>query len=117
MILLANEFTKLMVVGGYSAPGKVEIIDFSGQNLTCPNINDFNFDYGSVGTYINGKSLVCGGYTFSSAVYHSNCFYYNITVSNCILCLYKMPVKLNGYVTQRELYGSTVQKLRHFIAN
>ena len=70
-----------MVVGGgpssSSANGKSEIYDLSGQNLTCPSIDDYPFDYGSVGTFINNKTLVCGGYPQTS-----NCYSYNMEVSH-----------------------------------
>ena len=55
----------LMVVGGYGSSDAnydVEIIDLSGKNRTCrDDIADFPVNYGSVGTFIEGSPLVCGG--------------------------------------------------------
>ena len=72
-----------MVVGGEpveSSGGKVELIDLSGQSLSCPSIPDFPIPiYGSVGTFINGKALVCGG---SDGDYkYRTCYSYNVQVS------------------------------------
>ena len=77
-LLTLGFWTKLMVVGGYnSAQRKSEIYDLSGQNLNCPPINDYPVNYGSVGTFIGNKTLVCGGYTTD---YTSNCYYYDMQV-------------------------------------
>ena len=76
-----------MVIGGYPEPayGKVEIYDLSGQNLTCPSINDYTLDYGSFGTFINNKTLVCGGYQLG--IYYSECNTYNMQVNIKIVIL------------------------------
>lgn len=74
-------YTKLMVVGGFEyAAGKVELVDLSGQKLKCPNITDFPISYGSVGTFINDKALVCGGFSGEST-YHNECYSYNKNVT------------------------------------
>ena len=55
-------WTKLMVVGGHPNYNQVQMIDLSGQDLNCPQFpNYFGADYGSVGTYIKDKVMVCGG--------------------------------------------------------
>ncbi len=71
-----------MVVGGepITAHRKVEIIDISGQKLTCPSIPDFPVDYGSVGVFINNKAMVCGGHQTVSDDYVSDCYSYNMEV-------------------------------------
>ena len=73
-----------MVVGGYpeSALGKAEMVDLSGQNLNCPPIGNISVDYGSFGTFINNKSLVCGGSgNDEDGLFYSNeCFSYNMQV-------------------------------------
>ena len=78
-------WTKLMVVGGYPSAsyGKAEIIDLSGQGLTCPTITDFPIDYGSVGTFINNKTLVCGGTQGSAQL--PDCYSYNMQVNLVII--------------------------------
>ena len=70
-----------MVVGGYPSDSyyKSEIYDLSGQNLNCTNVTDLPIEYGSVGTFINNKTLVCGGYTYPS-VWFSECYSYNMEV-------------------------------------
>ncbi len=65
-----------MVVGGYPSFKKSEIYDLSGQNLKCPNITDYPVNFGSVGTFIDDKSLVCGGFD-----YVKECYSYDIQVS------------------------------------
>ncbi len=76
-----------MVVGGYADDhkpfNKVEIIDLSNQNLTCSPVPDFPYaEYGSVGTYINNRALVCGGFNIDEDIYYSDCYSYEDNVSN-----------------------------------
>lgn len=52
----------MMIVGGSSAENLAELLDFSGQNRVCPEIPNCPLDSGSVGVYIDGKALVCGGF-------------------------------------------------------
>lgn len=68
-----------MVVGGYppEANSKSEIYDLSGQNLNCPSIINFPNNYGSFGTFISNKTMVCGG----NNPYTSDCYSYNIQVN------------------------------------
>ena len=70
-----------MVVGGSGAYSKVELLDVSGKNLTCPPIADFPVELGSFGTFINNSILVCGGFTRSSMYYSEKCYTYNKEVS------------------------------------
>lgn len=60
-----RQWTKLMAVGGYPRDSfyKVEIVDISGNNLTCQAIEDYPVQEGSVGTFIGGRPIVCGGST------------------------------------------------------
>ena len=69
-------WTKLMIVTGRPTDGDCELIDISGQNLNCPSITDFSADEAPVGIFIGNKSLVCGGYPYTS-----NCYSYNMNVS------------------------------------
>lgn len=72
-----------MVVGGVgsssSAFNDVEFIDLSGQGRTCRKPEDFpGARQGSVGTYIQERALVCGGYFYiGGGIYTSECYYYN----------------------------------------
>ena len=67
-----------MVVGGYpdAANNKSEIYDLSGQNSTYQTMTDNPIGWGSVGTFINNKSMVCGG-----SPYEAECYSYNIQVN------------------------------------
>ena len=53
-----------MLTGGIGAYNDVELIDLSGQSLTCPEIPDtpHDLDESSVGTFIGDRALVCGGW-------------------------------------------------------
>ena len=72
-----------MVVGGYPNYRKTEIYDLSGQNLNCPFIRDCPIYDGSVGTFINNKTLVCGG---SANGYTAECYSYNVQVKYQLYC-------------------------------
>ena len=62
-----------MVVGGYPAENEAEIVDLSETNVNCPTIPNFpGASYGSVGTFINGRALVCGGESSSDSCYSYN---------------------------------------------
>ena len=67
-----------MIVGGYNLSEdplrKVEVIDLSGQNQTCDPLPDYPIDYGSVGTFIKDKALVCGGRNSDPAVFFDDCY-------------------------------------------
>ena len=71
-----------MVVGG-NIYKKAELIDLSGQNLNCPDISDYPVESGSVGTFINGKAMVCGG--DSGPEFNANCSSYNMQVSKFVV--------------------------------
>ncbi len=72
-----------MVVGGYHSEGESEIIDLSGQNLNCPTIANYPINGGQVGTFINNKPFVCGGYDGRDVF--SECNSYNLHMKNCLL--------------------------------
>ena len=77
-----------MVVGGFppSANAKSELYDLSGQNLTCPSVADFPYYTGSVGTFINNKAMVCGGYQNDTGYWPSNlCYSYIMQVLEFII--------------------------------
>ena len=71
-----------MIVGGSPDPahGKCELIDLTSASTInrCPNINDYPVDSGSVGTFINGRAMVCGGR--SAGNFYSECYSYNTQV-------------------------------------
>lgn len=52
----------LMVVGGDPAEFQVEVVDLDNAAAVCPQINIYPLPDGSVGTFINGHAMVCGGY-------------------------------------------------------
>ena len=71
-----------MVIGGWPQPsfGKVELINLNEDNVTCPLIKDCPLSHGSVGTFINDKPLVCGGYENQTQQYSSECYSYHTMV-------------------------------------
>ena len=78
-----------MVVGGfhYDEPetfGYSQFFDLTaGFASDCPNVPKFMADYGSTGTFINGKALVCGG-TIEEPQYRelSSCYSYTDQVKD-----------------------------------
>ena len=79
---IQGSWTKLMVVGGYpeSIGGKAEIYDLNAPTYNCPTISEYPVDDGQFGTFINNKSLVCGGYMESDNYYSPNCYSYDMQV-------------------------------------
>lgn len=69
-------FTKVMVIGGINAEFKVEVIDLNGKS--CQSYPDFPIAKYSVGTFINDKALVCGGFT--SKKLEKDCYSLSIKV-------------------------------------
>ena len=68
-----------MVVGGDTSWSwnDVEMVDLTGQDRQCRKPEDFpGAYYGSVGAYVQGQAIVCGGYTDPSS-YSSDCYSYN----------------------------------------
>ena len=69
-----------MVVSGIpsSRDEKPELIDLKSQNLICPSIEDYPYNYyGSSGTFINNKAMVCGGF---DGYHTADCYSYDIQV-------------------------------------
>ena len=89
-----------MVVGGYPDYFKSELIDLSGQKLSCPLIRNYPVQYGSVGTFINNKTLVCGG-----NYYTTECFSYDMKVNK--INMYSALIKM--------LKDLIVQKIQWYI--
>ena len=60
-----------MVLGGYTSSSRtslVELIDLSDPGRQCREPANYPLEInGMVGTYINGKAIVCGGYTGDSS--------------------------------------------------
>ena len=69
-----------MVIGGFTGQERCQLIDLSGQNLSCPYVHDYPEGYASVAAYVNRKAFVCGG--ISSGQFYTNaCYSYNEGVS------------------------------------
>ena len=69
---------KLLVVGGRGAFNKVELVDLFAADKTCPPLPDYpGAAVGSVGTYIDGMALVCGGITKDRTAAIEKCHFYN----------------------------------------
>lgn len=76
-----------MIIGGYDGSyesfHKVEIIDLSSENRSCPAIPDIpGAEYGHVATFINDRALACGGYSTATSLYYSDCYSYVNNVSD-----------------------------------
>ena len=51
-----------MVVGGLSAENDAELVDLSGSFKQCPFVPNLQaVSQESVGSFVNGAALVCGG--------------------------------------------------------
>ena len=66
-----------MIIGGVKE--NVKVIDISDNGKLCRSFPDFPIKYGSVGTFINGKAMVCGGYGPGYNAYN-HCFSYSSQV-------------------------------------
>ena len=72
---------KLMVVGDLGNNGfSAEIVDLSKNVSVCPFVSNFPREYGSVGGYVNGKILVCGGGS-PGPTSTTSCWVYNATAN------------------------------------
>ena len=74
---VGESFNHLMVVGGYgenSVHFDVEIIDLSKPDMICPKPENFEYELGSVGVYINDTVLVCGGGQLCGINSNSECY-------------------------------------------
>ena len=70
-----DNMTILMVVGGKPdlANSDVELIDLSDQGRQCLKPDDFpGAEFGSVGAFVQGRVIVCGGYPYTSSCYNYN---------------------------------------------
>ena len=85
----AQDNVLLMVVGGYFSQKKVQLIDLSGSHRGFGTPADFtgNGIQFQMGTYINGKPIVCGGLSSTSQSLNE-CYSYDNNVSNqhCSCC-------------------------------
>jgi len=79
------ELTKVLVIGGYKegAISNVEVIDLSGDGLTCPKIPDYPLKVDAITAgFYDEKVIVCGGYDNSRT--HDECFYLGPDLSRWI---------------------------------
>ena len=70
-----------MAIGGFWSTGTAEIVDLSGQNMTCPNVSHYLYDFGSVGTFLINKPIVCGGEINGVNSKTKHCYSYDIEVN------------------------------------
>ena len=70
-----GHYTKLMVVAGHPTDAKAEIVDLSGDDATCPDVADYPYAYGTLGTYIGDRAMVCGGWDVFRQM--DECYTYN----------------------------------------
>ena len=75
-----------MVVGGYNNPARndVELVDLSGRLRQCskPVNYPYDVDDGSIGTFFDGRPLVCGGFDRDTQVYSDSCHRYDFQSNN-----------------------------------
>ena len=62
-------FDKLMVVGGDNTLNDVEVIDLSGQTLTCRKPANFTAEFGATGLFFKGYPTACGGFPWNRLCY------------------------------------------------
>lgn len=74
---------------GYGDNGHVaEISDLSSLATTCPDVSPYpvgNLNYAAVGTFVNNRGLICGGYDtydagLGSHTVTNRCFSWNAEV-------------------------------------
>ena len=68
-IFASDLYFALMVVGGIPAKKDVEVVDLSGQGRNCFKPKDYPFNDGSIGEYINGFAITCGGFPITDKCY------------------------------------------------
>ena len=74
-----------MIVGGWDANhvpySDAQIVDFSWQTITCPNLPEYPIAMSSAtGAIVSGRPLICGGYS-GSYTYHSECYQHSKTTN------------------------------------
>ena len=64
----------MLVSGSPSAAmNDVELVDLSGQERICRKPQDFlGATESAVGAFVQGKAIVCGGYSYTN-----DCYFYN----------------------------------------
>lgn len=71
-----------MAIGGSNVANfDVDLINLDDNpNAVCPDVANYPVAYGSVGTFIQDRVLVCGGYDINNET-TSDCFTYNNEVN------------------------------------
>jgi len=78
-----TQLTKYMAGSGLpsSVAGIVEFGDLENENAVCQVVSDFpDGEYGGVGTFINDKAFICGGYYYYG--YLNECYSWNIETNH-----------------------------------
>ena len=90
---ISNAFPKLVSPKLMIGPGDqdikrhTEIVDLRGNLTSCPDISSYpiSLNYAGVGTFVDGRGLICGGYndynsTLESHTSTDSCFSWNSKV-------------------------------------
>ena len=60
----------------------VEFGDLENENAVCQVVSDFpEQSYAGVGTFINGKALICGGWNNLDSSWFNRCYSWNSEVN------------------------------------
>ena len=74
-----------MVIGGFRTTYEVDVVDLSGQNLTCSKPANYPIASGSVAAFVNGSVIVCGGCYNDTSDRTKDCYAYNNLEDNWAL--------------------------------
>ena len=58
----AGSYTKLMVVAGHPTRWQAEFIDLIDSETFCQSVANYPHRYGTLGTFVGGRAMVCGGW-------------------------------------------------------
>ena len=100
-----------MTGGGYvNHEGKIEIGELSPATTPCHDFLDFHIaeNYAAVGTFVNGRGLICGGYKATVGdlyrpVTSNRCFSWNPEVSLHILVIIRILVRLEAMLKAQKI--------------
>ena len=82
---MAQEFTTFMAGSGALNYGIVGFGDLENENAICQTVPNCTESFGGVGTFIDNKALICGGYYNPPLILLSSnqCYSWNSEVNLC----------------------------------
>ena len=135
---ISNVFPKLVSPKLMIGPGDqdikrhTEIVDLRGNLTSCPDISSYpiSLNYAGVGTFVDGRGLICGGYndynsTLESHTSTDSCFSWNSKVHvhtnthththQAQWCTVKLAPLITKYQLLQRLNGIAVDRLCYLI--